>query len=348
MFNLFGQKPASSDENLHPSVFQEQDIRKILQTFTLDSPNRQLFLSTSESGLVKTEEIEANLKTWFNQQSGRRRLSEIAASYTVDSTSVLSLIKQPNDWSMTSADSSCILSKHEQTEIVGRLLAMTDNAFIDEESFCKKEDLEPGSVTVLLSRYSNIINSSELFKFQPAESAKSFITSRRLREKLQQDLINEISILEESWKAPSTAQETDHRFMLSMFRGLNVHESLQLCQEIKERNSGVGGEFKAGEGSVNYTPMSYLVFLREQAFEAFREGYIPFLDVSQFVGHLQGQFENVQEALNFALRQQSNENPPALSFSPYVVSEMWINKQAIMINKTIETENLANIAVGPI
>src|SRR6202012_3895267 len=135
MFNLFGQKPASSDENLHPSVFQEQDIRKILQTFTLDSPNRQLFLSTSESGLVKTEEIEANLKIWFNQQSGRRRLSEIAASYTFDSTSVLSLVKQPNDWSMTSADSSCILSKHEQTEIVGRLLAMTDNAFIDEESF---------------------------------------------------------------------------------------------------------------------------------------------------------------------------------------------------------------------
>src|ERR1700755_1554822 len=106
MFNLFGQKPPSSDENPHASVFEEQDIRQVLQTFTLESPNQQLFLSTSKSSLVKADEIEANLKSWTNQQSGRRQLAEIATSWNVDSTAVMSLLNQPNDWSMTSADSS--------------------------------------------------------------------------------------------------------------------------------------------------------------------------------------------------------------------------------------------------
>jgi hypothetical protein len=347
MFSLLGQKLSHTDGDGDASVFEEQDIRQILQTFTLDSPQQQLFLSSSKSGLVKVEEIEAILKSWTNQQFGRRSLSDIASSCDVDTTSIFGILQQPNSWSMVSADSSSIISKYEQEQAVRRLSAMAEKALIDEEEFCRKEDLRPGSAAVLLSRYSKILKGVELSRFQPSGSTKSFVVSNGTRKRLEQELTNEISKLEEYWKTASSTQEAEHHFKLSLFPGLDLNESLQLCREIKERNPDIEGIFKAGQDGIDYTPKSYLIFQREKAFDEFRRGNVPFLDINQFVGHLPGQFENAQEAMSFALHQQSNSNVAPLSFPPYIISDMWINNEIKKLNETVESEDTSSITVRP-
>ena len=246
---------------------------------------------------------------------------------------------------MISADSSYILSKNEQEQIVRRLSDMAEKAFVDEADFCNKEDLMPGSVGILLSRYLKSLKVSELFKFQTTVSNKSYLVSQPLRLKLQREINNKVAAIEERWKVGPSTEEIEHRFQLGAFPGLELKEALQFCQDTKETNLGIEGIFKAEEDSIYYTPKAYLIFQREQKLRRFQNGDVSFLNLEDFVGQLPSQFEKIQEALDYASEQQSNTKLSSQSHLPYIISDAWVKSQADLVTKTVETDNSMNIAV---
>jgi hypothetical protein len=71
MLGLFGQNSSKSKGNTSTNIFDEEDIRQLLQTFSItptqESSNQLVFLANSKSSLVKGDGILKALKSWSDK-----------------------------------------------------------------------------------------------------------------------------------------------------------------------------------------------------------------------------------------------------------------------------------------
>jgi hypothetical protein len=344
MFKLFGNKHARSDGISEPTIFDQQDIGQILSTFNLDSSSSQhpLLLTSSKSSLVSTEKIISSIRSWSDRSTRRRQISEIAYSFEVEPDAILTLIRQQNDWSLLSADSVYLLSKDEQRGILQRLSVEADRTFVKESDFCRKESIPIGTVEILGSRYAGNAN---LSYFNTSDEDGPFIVSAQKRQSIEKSILNTV---EEAEQAVSTTSwdsiKAEGAFGPEVFPGLNLDQSLQLCERIKAANSNIGGSFQVTNDEIIYIPLAFLVARRDVQFASFESGQTAFLNIDDLIGKSPEQFGDVNEFKKFVKTRQLDLE--VNSESRYVISDKWIDNQVNRIIKTFETEDTVTISVG--
>jgi len=233
-------------------------------------------------------------------------------------------------------------------QILERLSNAAGKGFVSGTNFCKNESIETIAVEVLMSRYPKHTKANNLVWFPSAtkQEAQSFFTSRHFRDSVERNIIAAVTKAEQASSSSQNITTAEHQFGQNVFPGLDVNMALQLCEELKSKNTTIPGNFKIDGESVLYTPNSFLSSRRDQIVQDFVQGRIALLDIDKFVGDFPGQFQDTQDVLNLIKQDQSQVGSGFKLGSHFVISNAWINKKADEVESTVKTSNNSDLKVS--